>query len=226
MIDREWKKDHSGNIILLWMRKYITSLFYYRGYRKLYPDRPWFTPKAIRLLEKKIMNINRIFEYGCGYSSLWIAQKVKEYTAVEHDRTWYNNVTKLLKEKNITNAKIFLVPPEESHDAYDWEKEWQYFSILKHAPSKPEFRQYMFTIDQYPDKHFDCIIIDGRERIGCLVHCLPKLAEHGLIIFDDSAYDKYQEAFFILSSWYHQSYRFGLGQTTFFARKKEILNTP
>jgi hypothetical protein len=224
MIDREWKKDHSGNIFRLWIRKSITSLFYYRGYRKLYPERPWYTPKAIRFLEKKIVTINRIFEYGCGYSSLWIAQRVREYIAVEHNPSWYNDVAKVLKEKNLTNAKIHFVPADESKSDYDWEKEWQYFYILKHPPNKPEFRQYMFTIDQYPNNHFDCIIVDGRERIGCLVHCLPKLAEHGLLILDDSAYDRYQEAFSILSSWHHKSFRFGLGQTTFFARQRDTLD--
>jgi hypothetical protein len=224
MIDREWKKDYSGNIIRLWIRKFITSLFYYRGYRKLYPESPWYTPKAIRFLQKKITKINRVFEYGCGNSSLWFAERVEEYTAVEHDQTWFTNVTSRLKEKKLTNASILFVPSDESNSEYDWKKEWRYFTILKHPPIKPEFRQYMSTIDQYPDNHFDCIIVDGRERIGCLVHSLPKLAEDGLIIFDDSSSDKYQEAFSLLSHWYYKSYRFGLGQTTFFARKRDILN--
>ncbi len=224
MIDRKFKKEHRGNIILLWIRKFITSLFYLRCYRKLYPDRPWYMPKAHRFLEKKIANLNRVFEYGSGDSSVWFAERVGEYIAVEHDQSWYTRITTILKEKNLTNSKIHFVPPDENNSEFDWEKEWQYFNILQHPLTQPEFRQYMSTIDQYPDNHFDCIIIDGRERIGCLLHSLSKLSENGLIIFDDSSRYYLQEAFSLLSDWYNISFKFGLGQTTFFARKKDLLN--
>ena len=224
MIDREFKKEHSGNIILLWIRKFITSLFYLRGYRKLYPDKPWYMPKAVRFIEKKLPDLKRVFEFSCGDSSLWFAQRVQEYTAVEHDKAWYTHVSNTLKDRNLINAKILFFPADDNSSRFDWEKEWRYFTILKHPPNNPEFHHYMSSIDSYPDHHFDCIIIDGRERIGCLLHSLPKLAENGIIIFDDSARDRYQEAFSILSDWYYRSYRFGLGETTFFARKKDLLN--
>jgi hypothetical protein len=222
MIDWEWRKQYSNNNFLC-IRKLITSLFYYRIYRKLYPEKPWYTPKANQFLEKKIKNINRIFEFGSGNSSIWFAERTKEYIAVENDSSWYTQVTKKLKEKNLINTNLLFVPPDKNKTDFDWEKDWPYFKILKHSPDKPEFRHYMYTIDQYPDNHFDCIVIDGHERIGCLLHALPKLSENGMIIFDDSSREKFQKVFSLLSDWHSKIFTFGLEQTTFFARHPEVL---
>ena len=132
-------------------------------------------------------------------------------------------MSKTLRQKKLLNSTIFFVPENIDSTDFDWENDWQYFKILGRSPEDPGFRRYISTIDQYPDKYFDCIIIDGRERIGCLVHAISKLNEQGIIIFDDSARDNYKQSFDILKSWVHKSFRFGLGQTTFFAREKKIL---
>ena len=196
-MDTKFLKQHKSNIIILWIRKFITSLFYFRGYRMLYPDRPWYMPKAHQFLERKISHLNRVFEYGSGDSSVWFAERVKEYIAVEHDQSWSTRTTNRLKEKNLTNSKVHSVPPDKNNSDFDWEKEWIHFATLQHVPRQPKFRQYMSTIDQYHDNYFDCIIIDGRERIGCLLHSIPKLAENGLIIYDDSAGYHHKEAFLL-----------------------------
>jgi hypothetical protein len=223
MIDLEWKKEFSGNIFVLWIRKFITSIFYYRFYRKLNPDKPWFMPKAVRFLEKKIANIDRVFEYGSGTSSLWFAEHVTEYVAVENDKEWHEYVSEMLRKKQFINATVLYVPENKINSGFDWENDWPYFNILQHPPGKPEFLNYMSTIDQYPDNYFDYIIIDGRERLGCLVHAISKLHDQGVIIFDDSARDTNQQVFEILGDWAYLNFRFGLGRTTFFARNKMIL---
>jgi predicted O-methyltransferase YrrM len=181
-------------------------------------------PKAVKFLEKKISNFHRVFEFGSGYSSIWYAEQIEDYTAVEHDQSWSTQVRNMLNDKKLTNAKILFVPTDDSGADFNWANEWPYYSILKHAPENPEYRNYISQIDQFPDKHFGLIIIDGRERLGCLVHSLTKLADGGMIIFDDSARDKYHEIFDILDGWHYKSFRFGLGQTTFFAREKSVLN--
>ncbi len=224
MIDQRFKDEYRANIVILWIRKAVTSLFYFRGYRKLYPDRPWYMPKAHRFLENKLTGIHRVFEYGSGDSSIWFAERVKEYIAVEHDQKWHTKVTAKLKDGNLTNARIHLIPADSNSENFNWQKDWPYFNILKHRPDGFEYRPYMAAIDKYPDNYFDCIIIDGRARVACLLHARSKLSENGLIIFDDSARYYYQEAFTLMADWYQISFRFGLGQTTFFARKKELLN--
>lgn len=224
MIDKRFINEYKENIVTLWIRKWFTSLFYFRLYRKLHPDRPWYMPKANRFLDSKMPNIHRVFEYGSGDSSLWFSNRVKEYIAVEHDQVWYSKVTQLLAAKNLTNAKIHFVPDDNDDLNYDWQNNWQYYNLLKHAPDGPKYRNYMASIDQYPDRYFDCIVIDGRARVGCLLHSRSKLSENGIIILDDSARYYYQEAFTLMSDWHHISFRYGLGQTTFFARNKEILN--
>jgi len=53
---------------------------------------PWFTYEAIELLESAEKSLWEIFEYGCGFSTLWWSPRVKHVTSVEHDLNWYQKI--------------------------------------------------------------------------------------------------------------------------------------
>jgi hypothetical protein len=54
---------------------------------------PWFTYPAIEYLRKFDFSTKRVFEYGCGNSSLFWARHAKEVIAVESDERWYRYVS-------------------------------------------------------------------------------------------------------------------------------------
>lgn len=216
-----WKDERDCGTWEKWIRKFVTSMLYFRGYRKIHPEDPFYTPGAIKRIKALIHNNMRIFEWGSGISSIWYARQVGKYTCIEHSKEWYDKMSQSFDKNEINNAEIIFCEERILPDDYVWEKQWRYYHILKHPPLNPQFRDYMAVIDQYPDSYFDCIVVDGRERIGCLIHAIPKLAEKGIIILDDSQRPRYKEAFTILNEWEKELFDFGLAQTTLFYRSTD-----
>jgi hypothetical protein len=136
---------------------------------------PWWSLSAIRELEKHLNNNHRVFEWGSGGSSVFLARRCRELTTIEHEPGWFDLVEKtmtaleiqgsqlFLREINLENEKAFLTSP--------------YASALQSS--------------------HDVIVIDGEDHFGpesswsARESCF-KLAEQwvckdgGLIIVDDS----------------------------------------
>lgn len=197
------------------IRRVFTGIFYNRLYRWLAPDVPFYTPKAVHRVQELLSAHSRLFEWGSGVSTLWYAPRVSELISVEHDPVWYEQGRSALASRGMGHAKLLFSPPSLD-DTYDWQHSWPYYASLGHAPRKPEFREYMARIDQYPEKYFQIIAVDGRERVGCLMHALPHLTKGGCVILDDSHRPKYAEFFTILKNWPTEIYDFGLKQTSLF----------
>ncbi|SES92277.1 cytidylyltransferase domain-containing protein [Anaerobranca gottschalkii] len=66
---------------------------------------PWMTYPAIDFLEKRVKKHFKVFEFGCGFSTLWWAKKVDTVVACEHNSAW----VQAIKENLPTNAKIIYV---------------------------------------------------------------------------------------------------------------------
>jgi hypothetical protein len=94
-------------LVRLW-QQYLTDVGWTRTVRsQIAEDRdgnplPWLTYSAISLLENRTRNHFRVFEYGCGQSTLWWARRVVEVVAVEHDRGWFD----LVRRKAPANAAL------------------------------------------------------------------------------------------------------------------------
>jgi len=197
------------------VRRAISGVFYYRLYRRLYPNTPFYTPQAIRSLQRLLSAHSRVFEWGSGISTQWYASRVGELVSVEHDPVWYERSRSALDSGGMAHARL-LFSPVHLDPTYDWQHVWPYYDRLGHAPRKPEFKDYMAQIDHFPEEYFQVIAIDGRERVGCLLHALPHLAKGGCVILDDSHRPKYAEFFSLLRDWRAVVHDFGLKQTTLF----------
>ena len=62
---------------------------------------PWMTYPSISFLDGRIRQDMTVFEYGCGNSTLWWANRVRSVVACEHDREWFAHV-KALMPANVT----------------------------------------------------------------------------------------------------------------------------
>jgi SAM-dependent methyltransferase len=58
---------------------------------------PWCTYSFLHFIETRLASPMRIFEFGCGNSTLYYAQRVSEIIAVEHDEQWAEVITTKLK---------------------------------------------------------------------------------------------------------------------------------
>jgi hypothetical protein len=159
-----------GALQLLWKGKYLSQKGWLESYyRKESIDRdgnplPWCTYPFIQFIESRLNSTMNIFEYGCGNSTLWYAQKVNNVTSVEHDLTWASKISSRLPG----NATV------------------QYSSLS-------EIGKYSTSI-LLSDKRYHIIVIDGRDRNNCVIQSLKCLTEDGIIVFDNSQLPEYADS--------------------------------
>lgn len=122
---------------------------------------PWITYAAIDFLDRRLSKNMSLFEYGCGASTLWFAQRVKEVISCEHDRHWYEKI----KQQIPDNVQLFYIELNYGGD-------------------------YAQKITDYTDQ-FDIVFIDGRDRTNCITNSIQALKPTGVIVFDNSDREKY-----------------------------------
>lgn len=127
---------------------------------------PWMNYSFIDFLELRINKTMDVFEYGSGYSTLYLSDKVHSVTSVEFDKEWFEKMRASLNEKD--NCNVIYRPDSES---------------------------YNVAIKEFSDTLFDIIIVDGRDRKECVKHIIPYLSDGGVIILDDSWKAKFDEVF-------------------------------
>ena len=135
----------------------------------------------------------RVFEYGSGGSTLYLAGRVREVISVEHDKTYFNLVKDRLASRGVNNCTYLFRPPVElpggnippySHTSFT-----SFTSRYKHM----SFEDYVCSIDQYPDETFDLVMIDGRSRASCAQRALPKIRTGGYLLLDNSERPGYKD---------------------------------
>jgi hypothetical protein len=70
---------------------------------------PWYTYAAIEFMDQFDLGQKTVFEWGCGNSSLFFAERAAEVTSVEHDMAWYEQMRSALK----SNQELKYVTLEE-----------------------------------------------------------------------------------------------------------------
>jgi predicted O-methyltransferase YrrM len=162
----------------------------------------------------------RIFEYGSGGSTIYLAKKGERIVSVEHDAQWYQAVNENLKRYQISNVEYILkVPLKKDTAIRDPADPYSYSSGFKRqlqgSGFKKEFQgmdfsEYVKTIDNFEDHYFDVILIDGRARSSCIMHSVNKVKSNGVIILDNSDRKRYTFAQIKYLSYYKCKRYFGI----------------
>jgi hypothetical protein len=119
---------------------------------------PWQVPSAISWLSKTIKPDWKIFEFGCGYSTIWFAKRCYSVTGVEDNLEWYNFIKDKVISSNIGNCNLIFTPA---------------ISPL--------------SIDNYHDNYFDLVVVDSyKNRVECAQTAISKVKREGYIIVDDT----------------------------------------
>jgi hypothetical protein len=80
-----------------------------------------------------------VYEWGTGYSTIWLAQRAGQVITMEHNPEWRDRIKDIAKEENIFNIDFNLYPLNNE----------KYFTHIHSTGS------------------IDFIIVDGRERVKC-----------------------------------------------------------
>ena len=131
-------------------------------YTKYNPDSPWITRQSIELLKDLIKPSDTGLEFGSGRSTSWFASRCKSLVSVEHSSVWFEKV------------KLDLL----NYDNVDYR-----FCELNPNPEKSS---YYLTINEFEDKYFDFIVIDGKYRDILALKAIGKLKSSGILIIDNA----------------------------------------
>jgi precorrin-6B methylase 2 len=147
-------------------------------------DVPWWTFAATEQVASHLERTSnaRVFEWGAGASTLWLAKRAGSVTSVEHDSEWADLLTRMLPG----NARVLTVVPIARTEPGKVLSAKTGFTDL-------DFSEYVSAIDAVTGS-FDLIVIDGRAREACLGRAVTRLAPGGLIVFDNVDRERYRDA--------------------------------
>lgn len=151
-----------------WRRWAASLLAIYDTERMVKLDLPWWNVEATREVESflKARPGARVFEWGAGASTVWLARRTGDVISVEHDSDWLGK---------------FQAQTKDHHNV----------ALLHRAIDGDDADAYVNAIDEF-DGQFDLIVVDGRQRVRCLEKATSRLAPHGRILFDDSGRARYR----------------------------------
>jgi precorrin-6B methylase 2 len=157
---------------------------------------PWMTYAFVDFLTPRLKKDFKVFEYGCGNSSLWWAKRVDDHTACEHNKDWLREV-----ERNAPdNLKLIHRRTEGGEFAE---------AILEEA------------------KKFDIIIIDGEDRNSCAESAVKAISENGIIIWDNSDREAYQQGYdHLINNGFKRLDFYGLGPINVMAWSTSVFYRP
>lgn len=150
-------------------------------------DLPWWTFDASGRVDAFLAGRRdaRVFEWGSGASTVWLAKRAGSVTAVEHHPEWAQTVKEMLPADAQVDLRTVLPGPVTGAATE--------LRSNRAGHEDMDFREYAEAIDEVGGQ-FDVIVIDGRVREACLVKALPHLADDGIIVFDNVERRSYREA--------------------------------
>lgn len=144
---------------------------------------PWWTFDAAQKVEAHLAERpdSRVFEWGSGSSTMWLADRAAEVTSVEHDSEWADYLEPIVPPQ-VDLRRVPAVPMAEPVTGSQ-----------KPGFEGLDFTDYVRAIDAV-DGQFDLIIVDGRAREACFAAALDRLAPDGVLLFDDVSRARYRDA--------------------------------
>ena len=160
---------------------------------------PWYTYPAITFLKNVIQAEWKVFEYGCGYSTVFWNRNCAKTVSVEHDEQWFNRLRETHQDFEIYLVKEGTSLRQQEATGLIALFEAHHFHLplspirdhnIEHGMLNREFANYAATLTKFPRGFFDVIIVDGMARSMCLYLAAEYVSEDGMIILDNS--DRWQ----------------------------------
>lgn len=206
-----WKGLNSvglAGVLQLVHRSHLRDIGWFRSARSgesvdaLGRPLPWCTYPFIAFLEPRVHRGLNVFEYGCGNSTRWYAERAGRVDSVEHDGPWFNRIARLLPE----NAQVTLQPLDLSD-------------------------RYEQTIAGTGER-YHIVVIDGRRRVQCIAAAMPSLTPNGVVVLDNSDRARYatgaeslrESGFHRLDFWGQAPVKAHLTCTSIFYRRDNCLD--
>lgn len=199
---------------------------YYKQFKFRHKETPWTSPASIIIFDQLLTKEMTGFEYGSGKSTIFFAKKLKSLVSVEHNKDWYDTVSRLLKKKGISNVQYQYIPSQTSK-AEDISRFYEEHNLQEgELRVLSKYYAYFQYIKTFPDNYFDFIIVDGRARVECAFNAFDKLRPGGMFVLDNSERRRYRPVHRVLQSWKKVYTTNGLTDTTIWFKplaRKDIM---
>lgn len=134
-----------------------------------YKNYPWLVPSAVSWLDENIQSDWKIFEFGCGYSTIWYSKRCYSITGVEDYLEWFDFIKGKIVSSNIGNCDLIFTPSVSP-----------------------------LSIGDFQDDFFDLVIVDSaKNRVECAMASVSKIKKGGYLLFDDTDKLEYQDIDFL-----------------------------
>lgn len=168
--------------------RWIRTLFgIYDSADLVHLDLPWWTYASIDAVENflagRVGRATRVFEYGAGASTVWLAKRCTSVHSTEHDRPFAEAMQALFSAH--PNVAVAVVPDTQATGAPGEARS------LRKGYQDRAFDDYVQSISKI-DGEFDLVVIDGRARVACLAAALDRLSADGIVLFDNSDRAEYR----------------------------------
>jgi len=186
----------------------------YKFFKWRNPQVPWTSQASIKTFENILTKEMIGFEYGSGNSTIFFAKHLNHLISIEHNPDWYSIVKANLLKLNLTNVDYRFVPMLKSSLKHDYTFYKDFNLTEQDFQIRSEYHDYFSFVIEYPDNHFDFIMVDGRARVECCLNAIPKLKSKGIFVLDNSDRARYKPVFKVLESWQSVTTTTGLFDTT------------
>jgi predicted O-methyltransferase YrrM len=119
---------------------------------------PWFVDEAVDFLAEQIQKgtIKKILEFGSGASTVWFSSRVDVLISVEHSKEWHTKISNLITPRSGIDLRLRPQP---------------YNTVCE---------------ETLPEKEFDLVVIDGRDRVACTQSAYQMIRPGGFLLLDNS----------------------------------------
>lgn len=150
-------------------------------------DVPWWTFESAAVVDAFLAGRRtaRVFEWGSGASTVWLARRSASVVAVEHDPEWADEVRRLLPAGAAVDLRVVPAAPARGLPGE--------IRSAKEGAQDLDFGAYVAMVDEVGGP-FDLMVVDGRAREACLARALPHLAADGLLVLDNVERRRYRDA--------------------------------
>lgn len=176
---------------------------------------PWWTYAAIEEVDTWLAERRepaRVFEWGAGASTLWLADRAGSVHSIEHDRPF----AELLRPRLPPTVRLDVVEAVPASRPR--------VRSGKEGHGGLDFAEYVAAIEA-TEGGFDLVVVDGRARADCLPRALPHVRPSGLVVFDNSRRRRYRQAIdaAVRSGQVSERRRFGLTPTLPYPDQTSVL---
>jgi hypothetical protein len=132
--------------------------------------------EAINYLDSYTSKNHLVFQWGTGPSTFWLADRAAKVYSVEYCNKKFHYFNFYKDSNYYDNITLRICYPDKSVDP-DYMSNHPLFL-------ESSFKNFCKTIEDYPSKLFDIVIIEGRCKTKCLEAAIKNGKSRSIVIMD------------------------------------------